>query len=89
MRKGTIGDFSKKLSFWHRLIALCVLNTMVQVSYKNINHKWSCDHVYSFFGKCTFLIKFCINLYVSEQIYVPVTVVHIFQLYNYKHSISI
>ena len=47
MRKGTIGDFSKKLSFWHELIALCMLNPMVQVSYKNIDHKWSYDHFYA------------------------------------------
>ena len=34
-------------NFWHKLIALCVLNTVVQVSYKNIDHKWSYDHFYA------------------------------------------
>ena len=47
MRKGTIGDFSKKLSFWHRMIALCELYTMVQVSNKYIEHKWSYGHFYA------------------------------------------
>ena len=47
MRKGTIGDFFKKLSFWYGLIALCVLNPMVQVLNKNIDHKWSYGHFYA------------------------------------------
>ena len=34
-----------------------------------------------------FLIKFCINLHVSELIFVPVTTVHMFQLYKYNISI--
>ena len=47
MRKGTTWDFSKKMSSWYGLIALRVLNPMVQVSYKNIDHKWSYDHFYA------------------------------------------
>ena len=68
MRKGTIGDFSKKLSFWHELIALCVLNPMVQVSYKSIDHRWSYDHFYAlrylhlFFGKYKFSVLIFMHL---------------------------
>ena len=52
-------------------LPLSVLSTvtMVQVSRKNIDHKWSYDHSYtlrlkeSFFRKEAFLIKFCIKLH--------------------------
>ena len=45
MKKGTmhLGYFIK-VEFWHGLIALYVLNPMVQVSLNNIDHKWSYDH---------------------------------------------
>ena len=63
MRKGPrdhLGYFIK-LSFWHRLIALCVLNLMVQVSWNNIDHKrvmtiFMHSGMFLFFGKCAFLI---------------------------------
>ena len=56
--------FYKKIEFWHGLIALRVLNPMMQ------SGVWAilCTRVDTFiFRKYEFLIKFCINLYVSEQ----------------------
>ena len=79
MRKGPLGSFKK--NEWHEVIAQCVLNQMVQVSYKNIDHKRSYDH-FMHSGRCTFL---SINFYVSERIFVPVTTVHMFQRYKILH----
>ena len=68
MRKGTIGDFSEKLNFWHELIYYSLMCAESNGSIFNIDHKHSYDHFYvlgwihSLFGNQIF---FYYNLYVS------------------------
>ena len=91
MRKGTIEDFSKKLNFWHiMLTAIPMCAEYNGASYSYIDHKWSYDHFYALAWVDKFVFRISnfaqihtnFNLYVSEQMYVPVTKVYIFQLYK-------
>ena len=61
------------LAWIYRLIYLCMLSAMVQVSRENIDNKWNFIHIESFF-----LLKFCIKLPILDQLIMPIPIFYLY-----------